>query len=213
MLDRIGPKALTCAALLAGIAVPAHARAQPPPQPPPQERPYTLVAGIGFDRGSEELVTVYLDDGSSQTLRANEGFFLEVGLGFLKYRLQTVSLDTTTTIGVKGWNVGASNGSIKYLAFPFEIAERLTYQQVRFGAGLSILLVPKITSSGVLGGNDVDLKSSLGVLFQADWIGKRTPGRAGFYVGARFVWQKLEGEHGTAAVNANAFGIRTGVEY
>ncbi len=208
--DRPFLKLLVCAALSGGFA-----RAQAPAVAPgaPQERPYTLIAGMGFDRGGEDLLTVGLSDGSTQTLRANEGFYFEAGVAFLKLRLEKVTLETATTIGVKGWNVGADNGSMNYLAFPLELVERLAFEQVRFGAGLSFLLAPKLSSSGVLAGNDVDLKNSLGLVLQAEWIGTRVPGRMGYFIGARFVWQKLEGEHGTAAVDANALGVRLGLEY
>lgn len=209
-LDRLDSKALACAALLGSFAAPAHAQA---PFPAPRARPYTLIAGMGWDRGSTELLTVRLSDGSSQTLRANEGIYFEAGLGFLRHRVDKVTLETATTIGVKGWNVGADNGSMNYLAFPFELVERLEVEQVRFGLGLSVLLGPRLSSSGVLAGNDVDLKNSLGLVVQADWIGRRIPGRLGLYLGARFVWQKLEGENGTAAVGANAIGVRFGFEY
>jgi hypothetical protein len=211
-LHRLASQLLVCTALSAGLAAPARAQAPAPATAAAAERPFTLLGGIGWDRGSARLLTVTLTDGTSQTLRANEGFYFEAGVGLLRYRLDAVSLETATTIGVKGWEVGASNGGLSYLAFPLEVLERVAVQQVRFGLGLSLLLAPRLSSSGVLAGNDVDLKDSLGLVVQADWIGKRVPGRPGFFLGGRFVWQKLEGRHGTAAVDANAVGVRLGLE-
>jgi hypothetical protein len=157
-------------------------------------------------------VKLTLTDGSTQTLSANQGLYFDVGLAFARFPVGEGRLETAATIGIKGWDASAADGSIKYLAFPFELLERVSWKQARFGAGVSILLSPKISSSGVLAGNDVDLKNSLGIAFQADWIGVREPGKWGFFLGGRFVWQKLEGDT-LEAVSANALGLRLGLEY
>jgi hypothetical protein len=218
---RTALEVLACAALV--VVTPALARAQAPaPTTPPAAipvqpaaRPVSFIFGMGFDRGSEELAKVELSDGSTQTLRANEGFYFEAGLAFLRVPVSPAStLETAATIGWKGWNVGADNGSINYRAFPLEVVERITYEQVRLGLGLSFLLSPKLSTDGVLSEYEFkELKNSLGVVLQADWIGKRVPGGFGFFLGGRFVWQKLEPTDGSGSVNANAIGIRLGFEY
>jgi hypothetical protein len=199
----------------AGAAEPAPAprplAAAPGPAAMPGPRPVRFVLAMGLDRGSEELARVEFTDGSTETLRANSGFYLSVGLATFRKALGAAVIDTSATLGVKGWEVGADNGDISYLAFPFEVMERIAFDQVRFGAGVSILLSPSYESSGVLAdAGDADLKSSLGLLFQAEWIGQRT-GASGAFLGVRGVFQKLEGENG-AIVDANAFGVVLGLE-
>lgn len=219
------PRFLATAALLGVLAIPAAAQegggaASPPPAPaaaparpgPLPERPISFLAGMGFDAGGEQLVKLTLTDGSTQTLSANQGVYFDAGLSFAKLPLGESHLETAATIGIKGWDASAADGSIRYLAFPFEVLERISWKQVRFGAGVSILLAPRISSTGVLSGNDADLKNSLGIAFQGDWIGVRQPGKLGFFLGGRFVWQKLEGDR-LQPVSANALGLRLGIEY
>lgn len=193
---------LACAALL--VAAGARAQAVAPP--------VRFVVGMGFDRGSAELLEVGISDGSTQTLRANEGLYFEGGVSVVTHRTARLAVDTVATVGVKGWNVGAGGDMVNYLAFPLELLERVSFEQARVGVGLSFLLAPRFSSSGALSGNDADLRNSLGIVIQTDWIGRRAPGGGGVFLGGRFVWQKLEGEHGTNAVDANAFGIRLGLE-
>lgn len=193
--------------LTAGPAAPA-----PTPAAAPAGRPFSFVLSMGIDVGGEDIVEVEFDDGSSETLSANQGFWFAGGFAFLKQPIREVAIDTAVTIGFKGWEVGADNGQIKYRTFPVEVVERLWFRQVRFGAGVSYLLSPKISSDGDLSDfGSIPLKNSLGLVGQFEWIGNRA-GRAGFMLGARGVWQKLEAKGGSGAVSANSFGLYLGAE-
>lgn len=179
----------------------------------PQDRPVTLVLTLGLDLGSTKLVKVDFEDGSSQTLRANQGLYVSAGIGFLKLQVgQQAAVDTVATLGLKGWDVGGDNGSVTYLAFPVEVMERVSFGRVRVGAGISYAIRPEISSSGVLEGIEADLKNSLGFVGQVEWVGARAPGRAGWSVGARFVVQEFQGERGGGSVGANAFGMFLGAD-
>jgi hypothetical protein len=208
-----GASATATPTTTAGAAITTvSASAAPRQAARPAGRPFLFVFGMGMDRGSDEIATVGFDDGSSETLRANTGFYFSAGVATLRRPAAKVVFDTLATVGIKGWEAGASNGDVSYLAFPLELVERVAYRQARLGAGISYLAGPRISSSGDLSGfGKIDLKNSLGIVVQAEWIGPR-PGRAGCSLGGRYVWQKLEEEGGVGIVDANAIGMFVGCE-
>jgi hypothetical protein len=177
-------------------------------------RSFRFLLSLGFDRGSERVAVVDMDDGSRQPLRAGEGFFFTAGGSFLRHDLGATSIDTAATVGVKGWNAGADNGSVDYLAFPLEVVERLSVRQVRLGLGVSYLMAPRIKSKGIFAGMyDEPMKNSLGMIARAEWIGRRAASGRGMFIGARVVVQKLEPKSGAPAWNANGVGVDTGFEF
>jgi len=182
------------------------------PSTAPEERPALLVLAMGYDAGFTRLATVRFTDGSTQTLSANQGFYFAAGAAFLPVRAGAVRFDTAATLGVKGWNAGADNGEVRYLAFPLDLVERVWFEQVRFGLGLSLSLAPRISSSGVLSGMDADLKNSLGLQAQVEWIGARRRSGVGVMLGARFLWQRFASERTGASIDAKAAGVLLGLE-
>lgn len=191
-----------------------------PPPPPPRstraalgERPVSLIGIMGFDFGSTKLATFVYTDGTKETLRANQGFFFSVGAAFLKLHLDQVTLDTAATIGIKGWNIGTGDDTLSYRAFPFELLERLSVDQVRFGAGLNYALSPRIRGDGMAATWDVDLENAPGLVVQAEWIGRRRPGQFGGMIGVRYLVQKLKSKLTGSSIDSNAFGITLGIEY
>lgn len=226
---RIGA-ALVIAAGVAFFPAGASAQAAPPPSgvplpPPPagtvpiQQRPpaaapaepaVQLVGQVGYDIGFEKLVEAQMSDGSTQTLKANEGASAAVGAAFLK--LAGGRLATQATLGIEYSAIKASNGSVRWLAFPLEVMELAYLDPVRLGAGFSWLLGPSISGNDFFEGLDLDLKNSLGLVFQADWVWRLrgNPRAARFNAGVRFVWQKLEAESGGPAFDANSFGFVAG---
>lgn len=180
------------------------------PAAQPAEPPVQLVGQLGLDFGFEKLLEVQMSDGSTRSITANQGVNGSVGAAFLK--LAGGRLATQATLGVEYSGISASNGSARWLAFPFEVMEVAYVDPVRFGAGVSYLLAPSVSGSGVLDGFDAKFKSSLGLLFQADWVWRmpRNLRASRFTVGLRFVVQKLELKAGGPAFGANAMGIVAG---
>jgi hypothetical protein len=201
-------RALLLAALTAACLAPARARAAgPAPRPT-----FVFDTGWDFGVGEKDLLTVDLTDGSSQSLSANDGFWMSAGVAFLRLPAGRAVFDTVTTVGFKYRSIGAGDDGFHYSAFPLEVTERLAWEQVRVGVGLSFALAPSYEGDGVLGDFHAPLNRSLGVLFRADWRGSRADVRGGWYVGARFLWQKLEVKGSGSPFDANALGIAAGFE-
>jgi hypothetical protein len=189
---------------------------EPPPSTPPSaprstsgEPGVQFVVFGGYDIGSTTLLSATMSDGSSQSIKANQGLTASVGIATLK--LLDGKLATQATIGIEGWSINAQNGDAQWLAFPLDVMEFAYLDPVRLGAGISFLLAPSLKGSGLLSALDVEFKNSLGLAFEGDWVfrlrGARGPRAT---LGGRFVFQKLEASSGGPAINANSFAILFG---
>jgi hypothetical protein len=173
-----------------------------------QEPAVQFVATFGADFGSKKLIEAELDDGSTRSLKANQGVNGSVGAAFLK--LDGGRFATQATIGVEYSAITASNGTVRWLAFPLEVMEFAYLDPIRLGAGLSILLSPNVKGDGFFEGIDADFKPSAGLALQADWVFrfKASPRAGRMTIGARYVVQKLQVDvSGAPKIDANAFGI------
>jgi len=186
-------------------AVPGRAEepaAAPPAAAPPP--PVRLVASVGYDYGINRFLTVTFDDGSTQSLRLNGGSFVAVGAAF--FPLEGGRFETRGTIGVKYDAIRATNGSVRYLAFPLEVSESLYARPVRLTLGVTVLLAPGFKGEDFLAAVDLDLKPSVGIVGQAEWVLPFRTGRGTFSAGLRLTWQRLEPRRGGAAEDASALG-------
>lgn len=192
----------------------------PPPSPDgragrprPAEPAVHFVAEVGGDFGLNTLIEVPMSDGSTRTIKANQGGQLAAGLAFLK--VFEGALATQATIGVKYTAISASNGSIRFLAFPLELMEYGYLEPLRLGVGVSYLLTPSLVGDGVADGLDVRYENSLGLVAEAGYVWRIPANSRGARVtfGVRYLSQKLEVRSGAArgpAVGANAFGFLLG---
>lgn len=194
--------------LLAALASgPTTASAQQP------KRPFSWELGIGMDRGGDKLLTLTFDDGSRESLYANQGFSFYAGVGVARFEAGEVAFDTSVTLGVKGWNVGSQGDTLNYLVFPLEVVERLWFGQARLGAGLSYLVSPRLSGKGALRPLSTDLDNSLGFTLEGAWIGERKPGRAGGSLGLRYAFQRLRFSGASGSVDASTIGLKLGFDF
>jgi hypothetical protein len=169
-----------------------------------------FVGTFGADFGSTKLISVIMSDGSERSLKANQGVNGSLGIAFLK--LGGGKFVTQATLGLEYSAVTASNGSIRWLAFPLEVMEFAYLDPVRLGAGISYLLAPSVKGEDFLDAYDVDFKSSPGLVLQADWVWrlKNNARGARMTFGARYVVQQVESKETGASIDANAFGLVLG---
>jgi hypothetical protein len=199
---------------------PTSAAAAPPPPPssfaPAQAaRPRPSVRWAitaGFDYGFNELLSVKMEGGGSQSISANEGLFLSVGAAFLP--LLDGRLETQATVGVKGWSIDASNGNLSITMFPLEVLEAFRADPLRLSAGVVFVPGPSTSAGGVLASLDgVKFDNSLGLVLQGEWLSVFKNGRGQISCGPRFVLQKFQIAHGGAVLRANALGFVTSVAF
>ncbi|HEX9307887.1 MAG TPA: hypothetical protein VF894_10380 [Anaeromyxobacter sp.] len=188
------------------------------PVPPPSgaaprgaepRRRVRLVASVGYDYGFEDLLTVSYEGGGSDRIGANGGSALSFGTAWLL--VPSGEYELRATAGVKYDLVSGSNGRAYYSAFPLELLAGWNVRRLRLSAGASLALAPRVRGSGFLAGADLDLRSSLGVVGQAEVVFPFVGADGSFSVGLRYLWQKLEVSTGGRAIDASALGVTAGV--
>ena len=121
----------------------------------------------GFDFGGDTLVPVTFQDGTTETLKANEGFYVGGGVAyiFLDYNLEAELSASWKYVGVT-----ASNGDVSFTRFPLEAMVFYPWSWGRVGAGLTYHLNPKISTSGVVPSSfSADFDNAAGAVIQAEY--------------------------------------------
>jgi hypothetical protein len=120
----------------------------------------------GIDFGGDNIVTVPFTDGSSQTIKANEGLYLGGGVAIIN---EARDWEFDVTLAYKFRLINASNGDLTWGRWPLEALAFYRFQRVRLGGGLAYHIAPKLEGSGVASNLDIDFKDALGAVVQADW--------------------------------------------
>lgn len=195
----------------------AAATVVPPATPVPENaavgprltRRVRFVATVGYDYGFEEFFTTKFEGGGSDRLAANGGYVFSVGAAYLP--LASDALELRATAGLKFESISASNGSASYVAFPIELLVGWNIERVRLSAGPSLSLAPRVRGDEFFDRADLDLKNSLGLVTQAEYVFPFRGASGFFSVGVRFLLQKLEPKRGGGSADANALGAFAGV--
>lgn len=130
------------------------------------------VLKAGFDFGGDTLVTALMDNGDTETIKANEGFFVGAGAAIFN-DARTVS--TEITLNWKFTGISAENGDIEFTRFPVDALVFYNFPKARLGAGVTYHLNPELEGSDAgaafVGGGTGSEKydDALGVLVQVDW--------------------------------------------
>jgi hypothetical protein len=188
------------------VAVSAPAAPSSPPTSVPQVR---FIAAARYDYGFAKSVEVQFADGHSESLRANGGWVLSVGAAIRPTASR--AFDLRATLGFKYGYIGASNGSVRYHAFPFEVLAALNLDRARLSAGACVSLLPSYEGTGAASGLDQQLKNSLGMVAQAEWVPPVRAGTASFSLGLRFALERMQLEVGGPVTDASTFGLVAGV--
>lgn len=145
--------AALAAAILATVALPAQAEMR------------WLLKG-GFDFGGDTLVTVLFQDGSTDKIKANEGFYIGGGIAYI---FPDYNLETELSASWKYVGITASNGDVSFTRFPLEAMVFYPWAWGRVGAGLTYHVNPELSSSGVPGGLNVEFDNAVGAVIQAEY--------------------------------------------
>ena len=122
----------------------------------------------GFDTGGDKLLTVTFTDGSSDSIRANQGLYAGGGISVLT---ESKDIEFQTTLAIKYDGVSASNGSATFTRIPLDALVFYRWEKVRVGAGLTYVMSPKVKTSGIPPTDlNVTLDNAVGGLVQADYL-------------------------------------------
>lgn len=125
----------------------------------------TLIKG-GYDFGGDTLQNVQFQDGTTESIKANDGFYIGGGVAFIP---DIANFETQLTVAWKYTGVSASNGNIAFTRFPIEALVFYDWDFFRVGGGLTYHLNPKLKRTGVVAGGSVDFSSRVGAIAQVDY--------------------------------------------
>jgi hypothetical protein len=122
----------------------------------------------GFDTGGDKLLTVTFTDGTTDSIRANQGLYLGGGISVLN---DTKDIEFQTTLAIKYDGVSASNGDATFTRIPLDALVFYRWERVRVGAGLTYVMSPKVKTSGIPPVDlNVTLDNAVGGLLQVDYL-------------------------------------------
>jgi len=154
----------------------------------------------GIDFGGDTVVTVLFTNGSTQSIKANDGAYIGGGVSYLS---DDKTLQGELTLAYKTDSIDASNGSVEFTRYPLEALLFYREQAFRLGGGFTYHLSPRIKGSGIVGNANVDLKDAPGAILQADYRVWRE-----LAVGLRYTILEYKATNGfTGTAKSNGFGI------
>jgi hypothetical protein len=121
----------------------------------------------GYDTGGDTIVTAVFTNGSTKSIKANEGIYLGLGASIL---LDSKDIEIEASASYKYQSITAANGDITWTRFPLEGLVFYRAPKFRVGGGLTYHLSPKLSGSGVAGGLNVNVDDALGAVLQGDWL-------------------------------------------
>src|SRR5262245_44718373 len=125
-----------------------------------------FVAGI--DTGGEKLVTVTFTVGTTDSIRANELFYVGGGIYVLN---DAKDIEFQGTAALKYAGISASNGDVTFTRLPIDDLVFYRWEKIRSGGGLTSHITPKLKSSGIPGGDvNVTLDNAFGGVVEADYL-------------------------------------------
>ena len=124
-----------------------------------------LIEG-GGEFGGDEILTVFFEDGSDQTMRAGQGIFLAVGGQFEFQEIKSLML--RASIGIKYNTTAADNANIRFTRLPINL---MPYWKInedfRLGVGITSHQSVRFKGDGFV--QDIDFKVALGTRFEVGY--------------------------------------------
>jgi len=156
-----------------------------------------LVKG-GVDFGGDTIQTVPFTDGSTSSIKANEGVYLAGGGAYVS---DAHDFESHLSIGWKYTSVTASNGDVTFTRYPIEWLFFYNLDTVRVGGGPAYHLNPKLKGSGAASNIETTYDNAFGLILQGDY--RFTDN---FAIGLRYTVLKYKATDASDA-QANGLGI------
>ena len=156
----------------------------------------------GYDTGGDEIVAVTFSGGETDSIRANEGFYLGGGVSILN---DARNVEFLGTLSVKYQGLHASNGDLTWIRFPLDALVFYRLQSFRLGGGLSYVIHPMLKGSGEVSNIDVTLDNAPGVVLQGDYL----MGRVG--LGLRYTL--LDYKQNGNTIKSSGLGLTFGLTF
>lgn len=159
------------------------------------------VVGIGVDFGGGTLLSGTYTDGSTWSVKANEGLALYGGVVAV-----TGDFETQATLGYKFGGPQAQNGSITFDTIPVELMEFYRTDSIRTGLGLVYQRNPRLSVSipGSPLNGTYTFDNALGTVVQIGWAPRKAP----FSIDLRYTAIKYKSAYlANGTVSGNSVGL------
>lgn len=161
---------------------------------------------LGVDTGGDTLVTATFSSGSSDSIKANEGFYIGGGASILFSN----EIEIEVSLSYKTASITASNGDIEFTRLPLDALVFYRFPDFRVGGGLTYHLNPKLSCSGgavAAGCVNVSFDDAAGLALQADYLFAQK-----FAVGGRYTMLEYKASGG-GTVKGNGLGVTFSVRF
>lgn len=163
----------------------------------------------GYDFGGETLATVVYTDGTTRSIKSNEGLFFGGGASILN-EAKTIEAEIALTYKIA--RINATNGDLDWTRMPLDVLVFYRMPRIRVGGGLTYHMNPEVEGSGVARNVNLQFDNAFGVILQADWLimDRKTLTMA---LGLRYtnIEYKLQGT--TASPNTSGMGLTFSVSF
>lgn len=123
------------------------------------------VIGLGYDFGGEELGKLTYADGSSASIKANNGIAINAGAILAN---GNTAFSTQITLGYKYGGQRGTNGDVTWSAIPLDVIEYFRLKNLRMGLGLSYQISPQLNVNLPSGYTD-KYNNAFGLIAQFGW--------------------------------------------
>lgn len=156
---------------------------------------------LGYDFGGDTLANVRFTNGDTDSVKANEGFFLGAGVSIVN---EAKNIETELSLAYKFGGSTASNGDITFKTMPLEALVFYRWEKIRAGGGLTYHLSPELEVSGAGSGFAANTKydDALGFVFQVDY---RVTEKIN--VGVRYTAIDYDQQNSTRSFGGNSVGF------
>jgi len=167
------------------------------------------VFGVGADFGGEELGTVAYSDGTTASVKANNGVVFNAGCIIANGEASAFSTQMTLgykTGGPRGWS-----REVNWSAFPFEVIEHYRLVNTRFGLGISYQINPQLSVSLPSSSFASKYNNAMGYIAQIGWV----PVKEHYSIDLRYTIIKFQSSEMQNApnVDGNVGGIYLNYHY
>lgn len=132
-----------------------------------ESQPIEWIIGLGMDFGGEELGKLYYTDGSSASVKANNGIAIYAGGTIANGRSSPFS--TQITLGYKFGGPRGDGGDVTWSAIPLEVIEFYRASNLRTGLGISYQINPQLSVNLPASSYTDTYNNAIGFIAQVGW--------------------------------------------
>jgi hypothetical protein len=159
----------------------------------------------GYDTGGDTLINVIFTDGSTESIKANEGFYFGGGVSILN---DDGTLEAELTVAYKAEIINASNGKLKFTRIPLEALGFYRWPKFRLGGGLTYHMDASLDGSGVASPVNRNYDDAAGFVLQGDYLVNQK-----FSIGLRYTSIEYKQTNTGAKFKGDGVGFTVGYRF